>query len=746
MIPIVDRARFTGGGHVPGRGRRGVRVESRRLAIRSAQWFPTVVLLLLPDPARAACNPETCDAFFACGERTCVGSRCVSVPEAGGTPCRAAAGACDAVETCNGSSLSCPTDRKRPPGAVCRAASNPCDAAERCDGVSNACPADTGSDPEIDWITFLSVDVPEGGAIVRREMEVEVVGSNLCNARILLPDSSEESFEAVGDGGLPTHRLSLVTPYATPEARAADYPDGDYPIEINSGAVSGSLFFEAGAPGGAVEVVAPEEGAVIGSDLAVTFVNHCADCTLIRLTVEALDAENRFIGQSLLDGLPVDEPFVQSLHRLPDDPEFPPGDYALHAETLDGVYQIGHFPPTIPEFEYVAGSTLRDELTFTVPEPAGDASRAIVLGILAAYAARRRRVLGVAMLAALLFVSGSADAACDRSCEAVLACGSSACVGDTCVSFPEPVGTTCRPAAGVCDRAESCNGISIQCPADAKHGSDTVCRPAVDACDGAETCDGVSNACSAPDVGVAPQISLVSILDSSLRFSDGGTNPNRFFEVRIEGEQLCEATVDGDPLFQPLVLSPNSSGTVLRRTTGGNVIPSATFEFDINRGAVTGSLSYVAADPDGIVEILSPAFGATLGGNPGFVVSNQCSNCAFQQLEVLEDVSIGTLGKVLVDLPIDMPVPIGLADIADDLAPLPQSGYAFEATAIAGSVVAFRAFEGGPPELLFEYVSGRSIRNRLLFEVPEPARGGAGMTALTALLALGRLRAARDRG
>jgi hypothetical protein len=45
----------------------------------------------------------------------------------------------------------------------------------------------------------------------------------------------------------------------------------------------------------------------------------------------------------------------------------------------------------------------------------------------------------------------------------------------------------------VCDIAESCDGVSNTCPADAK--SNAVCRPSAGDCDVAESCNGVSNVC-----------------------------------------------------------------------------------------------------------------------------------------------------------------------------------------------------------------------------------------------------------
>ncbi|MCA9575711.1 MAG: hypothetical protein KC668_09760 [Myxococcales bacterium] len=57
------------------------------------------------------------------------------------TVCRAAAGACDVEETCTGGSAACPSDAVLPAATVCRAAAGPCDLTEVCTGSSNGCPS-----------------------------------------------------------------------------------------------------------------------------------------------------------------------------------------------------------------------------------------------------------------------------------------------------------------------------------------------------------------------------------------------------------------------------------------------------------------------------------------------------------------------------------------------------------------------------------------------------------------------------
>src|SRR5438552_2524852 len=59
------------------------------------------------------------------------------------TVCRVSAGACDVAETCSGASAFCPADAKST--AVCRPSAGPCDVAESCDGVADVCPPDVKS-------------------------------------------------------------------------------------------------------------------------------------------------------------------------------------------------------------------------------------------------------------------------------------------------------------------------------------------------------------------------------------------------------------------------------------------------------------------------------------------------------------------------------------------------------------------------------------------------------------------------
>lgn len=50
---------------------------------------------------------------------------------------------------------------------------------------------------------------------------------------------------------------------------------------------------------------------------------------------------------------------------------------------------------------------------------------------------------------------------------------------------------------GICDIAETCNGVTDECPTDAVANSGTSCRGIQGGCDVAESCDGVGKACPA---------------------------------------------------------------------------------------------------------------------------------------------------------------------------------------------------------------------------------------------------------
>ncbi len=96
-------------------------------------------------PTGQCVNGVCCDTSCSgtCGACNLAGHLGTCWPLLTGTVCRAAAaGGCDVAETCNGSSLTCPTDGFASSSTVCRAVADDCDLAENCSGSSATCPSD----------------------------------------------------------------------------------------------------------------------------------------------------------------------------------------------------------------------------------------------------------------------------------------------------------------------------------------------------------------------------------------------------------------------------------------------------------------------------------------------------------------------------------------------------------------------------------------------------------------------------
>lgn len=91
--------------------------------------------------------------------------------------------------------------------------------------------------------------------------------------------------------------------------------------------------------------------------------------------------------------------------------------------------------------------------------------------------------------------------AAQQACELDSVCPA----GGTACPAENPVVTdtshVCRTALGICDVAETCDGVSRSCPDDAK--STAVCRVVAGPCDVAESCDGSHSDC--PADAVAPE-------------------------------------------------------------------------------------------------------------------------------------------------------------------------------------------------------------------------------------------------
>ena len=78
-----------------------------------------------------------------CTADVCSSGSCTHAAGNAGTVCRPSIDLCDAAESCDGVSTTCPPDILAMAGTTCRTAASDCDLTETCSGSSAACPADT---------------------------------------------------------------------------------------------------------------------------------------------------------------------------------------------------------------------------------------------------------------------------------------------------------------------------------------------------------------------------------------------------------------------------------------------------------------------------------------------------------------------------------------------------------------------------------------------------------------------------
>ena len=73
--------------------------------------------------------------------------------------------------------------------------------------------------------------------------------------------------------------------------------------------------------------------------------------------------------------------------------------------------------------------------------------------------------------------------------------------------------SVCRKSAGLCDVEEKCDGVKASCPLDVLVAKDSVCRKSADACDVAEKCDGVKAKCQQDAVAAKDSVCRTSADD-----------------------------------------------------------------------------------------------------------------------------------------------------------------------------------------------------------------------------------------
>ncbi len=147
----------------------------------------------------------------------------------------------------------------------------------------------------------------------------------------------------------------------------------------------------------------------------------------------------------------------------------------------------------------------------------------------------------------------------------------------------EPSSKTCRPSAGDCDVAESCDGTGATCPADTLAPSSTVCRSAMGDCDLPESCTGTAAACPADALAPSSTVCRSAMGDCDLPESCTGSAVTCPADALAPSSTVCRPVMGdcdlpesctGSAVACPAdTLAPSS--TVCRPAAGGCDLPES---------------------------------------------------------------------------------------------------------------------------------------------------------------------------
>ena len=108
-----------------------------------------------------------------------------------------------------------------------------------------------------------------------------------------------------------------------------------------------------------------------------------------------------------------------------------------------------------------------------------------------------------------------------------------------------PAGTVCRAAAGPCDVAEVCDGLSAECPADQLAAAGVECRAATGNCDLAETCTGVNAACPVNGFKSLGTVCRAAAGVCDVAETCSGTNAACPDDAIVPANSICRPSTDG---------------------------------------------------------------------------------------------------------------------------------------------------------------------------------------------------------
>lgn len=428
-----------------------------------------------------------CDTGNACelGKTDCSTSApaCVSAGlKPASTVCRAAAGICDAAESCDGKTPTCPPDARKSAGTECRATAGDCDLAEVCDGTTNDCPSDalrpndfacrpsvgdcdaeekcTGTDP------VCPTDGRLGAGTVCRVSAGDCDAEETCDgAAAACPDDS------LRPNGFTCRAAASSCDVAEVCSGSSDTCPIDAFVSIGN-ACTGGFCDGLGTCSNTCTPNAPcstGNPCELGTTDCSSGVPKCVATgpgnagTVCRAAAGPCDVEDTCSGSSTTC------PDVKLGSGATCRPSTGPCDVA---ETCNGS------AVTCPDDAF---------------EPASKVCRTAVAGgcDVAETCTGTTAACPNDAFAPATTVCRASAGFCDVAENCTGSTGT--CPNDTF----KPATQECRATAGACDLAENCTGSAAACPPDVLAGSNVVCRAAANECDVPESCGSAGAACPA---------------------------------------------------------------------------------------------------------------------------------------------------------------------------------------------------------------------------------------------------------
>ncbi len=496
--------------------------RARSLAILS---LVSVLALALPASAQIPpCGDGNLDILEQCDEGPDTGQpgACCTILctfALASTPCRAAAGVCDLVDTCTGSSGTCVDDKSTAP---CRAAAGVCDVAESCNGVGDDCPAN-GFEP--------------GSVECRASAGVCDTAENCTGSGAACPADAKSTAVCRGAAGI----CDL--------AETCDGDEDDCPADDKSNALCRP---SAGVCDLAESCDGDEDDCPADAfrSASVTCRGSGGNCDLVE----------HCTGSSA--PCPADDKSTAVCRNA--------SGICDVAESCDGVANtcpVNGFASASIECRAAAGvCDLAEHCTGSGASCPSDAKSTAVCRPAMAFCDAVESCDG-----------DEDDCPADLVEPASVVCRASTGVCDPVehctglgVNCPIDAKSTavCRPSAGVCDVAESCDGIDGACPGDDFQSAATPCRADAGQCDVAELCTGSSAACPSndfePDETPCNDANVCSsgdrciggVCGGILDFCGNGAIDGSCFEQCDDGNQDSGDGCSGSCQFEPCHPAP----------------------------------------------------------------------------------------------------------------------------------------------------------------------------------------------